>query len=1252
MSTRTNQDIGDVVEGLSTRVYNIEQRTTTPSNVDSGNEFDEIIIGPDGNQVIVSRRVDPPTTLSLTPGVFQDTSYVDIAWTPPTSGEYTRFHVYVAEKQPDNSFILQDTFSTPDSEMRVSGLTPNTTYGIRVVSVNRIGDRSSSLPAAPAWEEFVALRDTNPPPQVTGVAAYASIKSVIVEWEESTATDVALFEGLYEVQADRASTFDSKSLGVPDFQQRVAATIASFSGLLPDTEYFVRVRAIDSSANEGPWSVVQSAITGLVTNVDLGPGSVHDTNIQSNAVTTAKIAAGAVDTGKLATAAVDSTKLADGSVLSTKLANLSVTLAKIADGAVGSAKVADGAVLETKLAASSVVGSKIAAGAIDAGHISAGVISTKHLVVGELYKGDVLDDPEFETSKWAGARPHGWSGWGTQGPAKETATTRWGGAAARWNIAVDVDGGITRTMPFPYGEVDAVEVDIDWQLVTGGISGAGLIVDWVRADGTYDRTLVKLGDEVPSPSLGKWYSSRVTVPRPDTMGSGGLDQMRFYLMASWTGFGARNAKDIIYDRVRVRPANQTGALTELWRYPGSVLINGGDIYANTVTANAIAAGTITAAEISANAVTASELAAGAVLAEHITAGEVVAGKLAAGAVTAGDIAAGAVTAGTIAADVVTATEIAAGAVTATEIAADAVVASKISASAVTAIKIAADAVVADKIAASAVTTIKLAADAVTAAKIAANTITAAEIAAGTITATQLSALTMETGQYIQSSNYVAGDAGFRLNADGTGEFSTAITMGNGAKMGQITAGHYGFSLDGSLNNAFFRRASDGNLYFRMNYGGATALYATYNNTAGTMSLVIKGGSLTSSSLSTGNPAGLGIDVAGSKVTLRDGFGADAGWLEVDANDYTVRLYAVGALHLSENGGASISMDDGVVTIADGSLNPGIDIVAALYVTSSVTASSFYAGTDGSIIGSARIWTGGTGSQTAPAYTFNYPGQTSHGMYSNANGPILTNGTWRVYCDGSTVRLNAALNVEGGRIHTNPGFGHDSIHWYINTERSWDIRQNGSGASTNLELKSHAGGKSLIIVEAGANDSTTFMFQADHGYFHAIRLLPLTDNAYHVGDSSRRWRAIWATDTTINSSDLEAKDDLADSDLGLGFIEALRPRRYRWKDGARPHYGLVAQEVKQALDSIGAGDFAGYVNPAVGEMRNDPDDCPYHQDPELIQDCEEWHRHQNWLRTTNTLGLRYGEFIGPLIAAVQELSERVKVLEGRPLPNVP
>ncbi|MCH7661817.1 MAG: tail fiber domain-containing protein, partial [Euryarchaeota archaeon] len=126
------------------------------------------------------------------------------------------------------------------------------------------------------------------------------------------------------------------------------------------------------------------------------------------------------------------------------------------------------------------------------------------------------------------------------------------------------------------------------------------------------------------------------------------------------------------------------------------------------------------------------------------------------------------------------------------------------------------------------------------------------------------------------------------------------------------------------------------------------------------------------------------------------------------------------------------------------------------------------------------------------------------------------------------------------------------------------------------------------------------------------VLPNQDGAWSLGRSSHRWQEVWAQDGIINTSDECLKKDIADEDLGLEFIEALRPVVWRWKDGSDEvyHRGLIAQQVQEALKYLDSPrHFSGVVDRG------------------------------------GALGLREREFIGPLIKAVQQLSAGVRELEA-------
>jgi len=203
------------------------------------------------------------------------------------------------------------------------------------------------------------------------------------------------------------------------------------------------------------------------------------------------------------------------------------------------------------------------------------------------------------------------------------------------------------------------------------------------------------------------------------------------------------------------------------------------------------------------------------------------------------------------------------------------------------------------------------------------------------------------------------------------------------------------------------------------------------------------------------------------------------------------------------------------------------------------------------------------------------------------------------------------------------------------------------------------------------------------------VVPSTDDTYDVGNASYRWDDIYATNTAIQTSDERLKTDIVDSNLGLDFICELRPVSYKWKDKtitgvdvvmedyedesewfldvsegikklesmidkdesyeivgdkyriyrtvtrarkvetpyervktySRTHYGMIAQEVEQTIADIGKTntDFAGII---------------YNEDVDVY-------------------GLRYGEFMAPMIKAIQELKAindalllRIEALEAK------
>jgi predicted phage tail protein len=136
---------------------------------------------------------------------------------------------------------------------------PWTTYTARVRAISGLGRTSDfSTPVS-----VTTGGDSTPPNALPGVSGGLVMTpvaaAIIATWTSSTDIDVANGEGAYDVQIDTADTFSSVDL----LGLRVDGAIATFADLHPNTTYYGRVRAVDSSGNFGPWTdPLVSATTG------------------------------------------------------------------------------------------------------------------------------------------------------------------------------------------------------------------------------------------------------------------------------------------------------------------------------------------------------------------------------------------------------------------------------------------------------------------------------------------------------------------------------------------------------------------------------------------------------------------------------------------------------------------------------------------------------------------------------------------------------------------------------------------------------------------------------------------------------------------------------------------------------------------------------------------------------------------------------------------------------------------------------
>ena len=98
-----------------------------------------------------------------------------------------------------------------------------------------------------------------------------------------------------------------------------------------------------------------------------------------------------------------------------------------------------------------------------------------------------------------------------------------------------------------------------------------------------------------------------------------------------------------------------------------------------------------------------------------------------------------------------------------------------------------------------------------------------------------------------------------------------------------------------------------------------------------------------------------------------------------------------------------------------------------------------------------------------------------------------------------------------------------------------------------------------------------------------------DNSRDLGSSTVRWDDVYATNGTIQTSDRNEKQDIAElSEAEQRVAVAARGllRKFRWKDSvaekgddARIHFGIIAQDLQAAFEAEGldAGDYAMFIS---------------------------------------------------------------------------
>jgi hypothetical protein len=264
------------------------------------------------------------------------------------------------------------------------------------------------------------------------------------------------------------------------------------------------------------------------------------------------------------------------------------------------------------------------------------------------------------------------------------------------------------------------------------------------------------------------------------------------------------------------------------------------------------------------------------------------------------------------------------------------------------------------------------------------------------------------------------------------------------------------------------------------------------------------------------------------------------------------------------------------------------------------------------------------------------------------------GVIRQYIAESTVRPNwmtfyngtrAGINIAPSNTRINIGTtATDNALILFNSSESdsghiW--REVGKGlcigSHSNLYLVKYTGTKTAVDGTTGEEIYTSITPQ-NSVVLTSAAFEPATDNQSNLGDASAKWKEIFCANATINTSDERLKQDIEDIDERVFRAwEKVDFKQFRFKqavnekgENARIHFGLIAQQVKEAFESEGLDGFK-YGLLCYDEWGDEYEDievtdkpAEYDEDGNEIVPAET-HVEKKLVRAAgNAYGIRYGE----------------------------
>ena len=215
-----------------------------------------------------------------------------------------------------------------------------------------------------------------------------------------------------------------------------------------------------------------------------------------------------------------------------------------------------------------------------------------------------------------------------------------------------------------------------------------------------------------------------------------------------------------------------------------------------------------------------------------------------------------------------------------------------------------------------------------------------------------------------------------------------------------------------------------------------------------------------------------------------------------------------------------------------------------------------------------------------------------------------------------------------------------IYWYSGNEEQ-------TGKATVFSITDNGTRRYVDFGGTGTEIPTTVrMFVSPYGtvgittgaYVDTTTFSPYSNNNLNLGNATHLWKEIFAGNATINTSDERLKQDIEDIDERVFRAwEKVDFKQFRFKnavnekgENARIHFGLIAQQVKEAFESEGLDGFK-YGLLCYDEWEDEFEEneitdkeAEYDEAGNLIAPAETHIERVQTQTAGNAYGIRYGE----------------------------